>query len=149
MSFTSCIRGMDHLTLSCPFERKQVVWGGYASPLLKVFKTQLDKTPSNLVWPQSWPCFEQEGRWETSWGPTWKILWIYEKQQSISESNALIRLLKPTACTWQLFKSKMQDLQHIHFIHYCPKILLANGWHRYLSCWHRLQAVISRQTLLC
>lgn len=38
-----------------------------------------------------------------------KILWIYEKQLSISQRNVLIRLLKPLAGTWQLFWSHIKD----------------------------------------
>lgn len=47
------------------------------SPILEVFKTRLDKTLSNRlskVWPQKWPCCEQEVGLETSWAPFWPEL---------------------------------------------------------------------------
>lgn len=38
------------------------------TPSLEIFKSQLDKILSNLVWPQSQPCFKEIGE-ETSWNP--------------------------------------------------------------------------------
>lgn len=103
---------MDHCCFSCPFERKSLIWGGEAvSPLLKVFKTSLGKTWSNLVWPQSWPCFQQV-RSDSS------IAHFQPQRLSESVKNIcpfLIRLLKPLAGTWPQIK----DLQHITFIHCC------------------------------
>lgn len=71
-----------------------------------------------------------------------KILWLYEKQLSISKRNALIRFLKPLAGTWQLLWSHIKDLQHINFIHCC-----------FVTEWHKRGAVIcfpvtNRQMLL-
>lgn len=117
---------MDHCCFSCPFERKSLVWGGEAvSPLLKVFKTSLGKTWSNLVWPQSWPCFQQV-RSDSS------IARFQRQRVSESVKNIcpfLIRLLKPLAGTWPHIK----DLQHMTFIHCCfvsvcwPSVMLSSA----------------------
>lgn len=47
------------------------------SPSLDVFKAQLVKTLSNPVWFQSWPCFEQEVRLETTWGVFWPKCFVF------------------------------------------------------------------------
>lgn len=39
---------------------KRLSRGVVQSPSLEVFKIQLHKALSNYVWPQSWPCIEQE-----------------------------------------------------------------------------------------
>lgn len=51
---------------------------------LEVFKPQLGKTPGNLFWSHSWPCFGQEVGLEASWGPlplelayhSWTTTWL-------------------------------------------------------------------------
>lgn len=42
----------------------RVVW----FPVLEIFKPELDKAQSSLVWHENWSCSEQEGGLETSWG---------------------------------------------------------------------------------
>lgn len=44
-------------------------WSRLHAPSWQVFKSQLNKALSNLVWPHSWPSFEQKVRLEISWGP--------------------------------------------------------------------------------
>lgn len=42
-------------------------WKGFSS--LRVLKIQVDKALSSQVWPQSWPCLEQEIQLEASSDP--------------------------------------------------------------------------------
>ena len=48
-------------------DNKLAGWRGFTS--LRVLRIRVDKALSSLVWPQSWPCLEQEIGLEASSGP--------------------------------------------------------------------------------
>lgn len=56
-------------------EKKKSLWGELwnrlhrkiaRTSLITIFKSQLDKAASNLIWTQHWPCFEQKIKTKTS-----------------------------------------------------------------------------------
>lgn len=65
-------------------DNKLGVWKGFTS--LRVLRIQVDKAVSNLVWPQSWPCLEQEVGREVSSDP-------FQPQLSYEPVNLDVMLL--------------------------------------------------------
>lgn len=71
-----------HFQLFCQGHRQavlQVGWVFIQSPSQEVFNYQLGKALRSLVWPQSWPCFEQKTRAQNLLRllPDWIILLSY------------------------------------------------------------------------